>query len=178
MKTLFKLIALALVVAIGGFAYVASQQPADFSITRSATIDAPADVVFSHVNNLHAWEAWSPWAKLDPNATATYEGPEAGEGAKMAWNGNYEVGQGSMTITSSEPNNQITFQLDFVKPMKATNKAQFTFAPEGDKTLVTWSMSGTNTFIGKAMSLLFNCEKMVGGQFEQGLSDLNKVVAQ
>ena len=60
--------------------------------------------------------------------------------------------------------------------MKATNIAEFTFQPEGNQTVVTWTMTGKNNFIGKAFSLVVNCDKMVGGQFEKGLATMKSVV--
>jgi len=81
-----------------------------------------------------------------------------------------------MTITDSRPNELIRFRLEFLKPFKATNTAEFTFKPEGTQTSVTWAMSGTNNFMGKLMGLIINCDKMVGGQFEQGLANLRAVV--
>ncbi len=81
-----------------------------------------------------------------------------------------------MTIIESNPNDTIEMVLDMTKPMTATNQVHFTLASVGKGTLVTWTMTGTNNFIGKAMGLLFNCDKMVGGQFEQGLNNLKAVV--
>jgi hypothetical protein len=80
-----------------------------------------------------------------------------------------------MTITESRPNELVQFKLDFLKPFKATNTAEFTFKPEGNQTTVTWSMYGKNSFIGKAVGLFINCDKMVGGQFEQGLAQMKSV---
>src|SRR5437016_12341008 len=91
------LIALAVVVAI--FVIVVSLQPAEFRVTRSAAIAAPSAGVFAHVNDLHKWQAWSPWAKIDPAMTQTYEGPPAGTGAVSAWSGNNNVGARRLTIT-------------------------------------------------------------------------------
>ena len=153
-----------------------SRQPADFKITRSGSISAPASAIFPHVNNLHKWEAWSPWAKLDPNAKNSFEGPSEGVGAKMSWAGNNKVGVGSMTILESRHDEFVQFKLEFQKPMQASNIAEFIFKPEGDQTAVTWTMSGTNNFMGKVMNLVMNCDKMVGGQFEKGLADLRAVV--
>ena len=164
------IIIVALLIAV--LAVLISMQPANFSISRSTTINATAEKIFAEVNDLHKWNAWSPWAKLDPSAKNTFEGPVNGKGAKMSWIGNNQVGSGIMTITESTPYQLIQFQLDFLKPMKATNSAEFTFKADGDKTIVTWTMSGTSNFMGKAVSLIFNCEKMVGGQFEKGLADL------
>jgi hypothetical protein len=47
------------------------RRPSAFQVTRSAKISAPAAEVFSHVNDFHEWEAWSPWAKRDPEAKNT-----------------------------------------------------------------------------------------------------------
>ncbi|MEQ1545324.1 SRPBCC family protein [Methyloglobulus sp.] len=166
------LIALAVMLSL----VVAAMQPANFRITRTGTVAAPASVIFPYINNLQKWEAWSPWAKLDPTAKNSFEGSSEGVGAKMSWAGNNKVGVGSMTITGSSPSDFIQFKLEFQKPMKATNMAEFTFKPEGDHTIVTWTMAGTNNFIAKVMGLIINCDKMVSGQFEQGLADLKVLV--
>jgi hypothetical protein len=158
------------------FVVIVMMQPSDFRISRSAVIAAPPQDVFAQVNNFHNWEAWSPWAKLDPQAKAIYEGPSAGEGAIFKWSGNNEVGEGSNTIMESRPDELITIKLEFLKPFQATNTAEFTFKPEGNATVVTWSMYGKNNFVGKAMGLIMNCDKMLGGQFEQGLAQLKSVV--
>ncbi len=127
------------------------------------------------MNDLHNWEAWSPWAKLDPAARQTYDGPPAGVGAAFAWSGNMQVGEGRMTITESRPNELVRLRLDFVKPFKGTNTAEFTFQPDGDQTGVTWAMTGTRTFIPKAIGLFVSCDKMLGGFFEKGLVQLKAV---
>lgn len=169
---MLKKIFLGLLIALAIFAVVAAMQPDEMQVTRTATINAPAEKIFEQVNNLRNWNAWSPWAKLDPNAKETFEGPEAGVGAVMRWAGNFDVGEGSMTITQSRPAELVQFKLDFVKPMQGTNMAEFAFKPVGNGTEVTWSMSGKKNFMAKAMSLIFNCEKMVGEQFEKGLANL------
>ena len=128
------------------------------------------------MNDFHNWEAWSPWAKLDPAAKATFEGPSTGTGAIFKWVGNKEVGEGSMTITESRPSDLIRIKLEFLRPFEATNSAEFTFKPEGNRTAVTWSMEGKNNFIAKAVCLFMNMDKMVGGQFEQGLAQMKAVV--
>src|ERR1043165_4292628 len=128
---------------------IVAGRPDEFAVTRSAKIAAPPEKVFPLVNDLHAWEAWSPWAKMDPNAKNSFEGPPAGVGAAMAWEGNCKVGVGKMTITDSKPSELVRFKLEFFKPMVATNTAEFTFKPEGNQTVVTWSMAGCNSSMGK-----------------------------
>jgi hypothetical protein len=173
---MLKIILIALVVVAIGFVLVVAMQPSEFRIVRSATISAPPPAVFAQVNDFHKWEAWSPWAKLDPAAKTTFEGPFAGTGATFKWAGNKEVGEGSMTITESRPSDLIRIRLEFLKPFAATNTAQFSFNPAGNQTVVTWSMEGKNNFIAKAVCLFMNMDKMVGGQFEKGLANMKGVV--
>ncbi len=169
------LIVVGVIVAI--LVSIVASRPADFLVERSLIVAAPAETLFEEVNDLHRWQAWSPWVKLDPNAKNSFTGPKAGEGASMSWVGNSDVGVGSMTIVESRRPDYIRFRLDFLKPMQATNTSEFYFEPEGDQIRVTWMMSGTNNFIGKAFGLILDCDKMVGDQFEKGLAQL-KIIAE
>ncbi len=173
---MLKIIFICVFVIIVGLVVIINVQPNEFKVTRSLAISAPASAIFVHVNNLHNWNGWSPWSKMDPNSKATYQGPVEGVGAGFKWEGNDKVGVGIMTITESRPNEYVEFHLEFIKPFTATNIAEFTFKPQGNETIVTWSMSGQNNFIGKAMGLIMNCDKLVGDQFEKGLTDLKSVV--
>jgi uncharacterized protein YndB with AHSA1/START domain len=172
---MLKKILIGIAVIVGAFVVIVALQPSDFRIVRSSTIAGPPATVFAQVNDFHKWEAWSPWAKLDPAAKSSFDGPAAGNGATFRWAGNEEVGEGSMTITESRPSDLIRIKLEFLKPFAATNTAEFTFKPEGEQTVVTWSMFGTNNFIAKAFCLFINMDKMVGGQFEKGLASMKSV---
>ncbi len=169
---MLKFILIGLVVIVIAFVIVVSLRPTDFRVQRSATIAAPPAAVFTHVNDVHKFQEWSPWAKVDPNSKIVFEGPEAGTGAKFSWAGNKDVGEGAMTVTDSKPAELVQFRLDFKKPFEATNTADFSFKPEGDKTVVTWGMSGKNNFLFKAVGLFMDCDKMVGKDFEKGLDNL------
>jgi len=168
------LAAVAAVVVI--FLAVVALQPSDFRIERSATMAAPAPAVFAQVNDLRSWQAWSPWEKIDPQLKRTYEGPQAGTGAAYAWAGNQDVGEGRMTITESRPGERILINLEFFKPFTAANTAELSFKTAGDDTTVTWSMTGKNNFLSKAICLFVNMDRMVGGMFEQGLQQMKSVV--
>jgi hypothetical protein len=149
-------------------------RPDNFTVTRSATLPAPASLVFEQVNDLYKWQAWSPWARMDPNAKNTHSGSPSGVGSVFEWSGS-KTGAGRMTIVESRPNDYIKIKLEFFKPFKANNTAEFTFQPEGEQTLVTWSMSGQNNFMAKAFGLFVDCEKMCGDMFLQGLANLKEV---
>lgn len=167
------LIAVAVVVVV--LIIIVATRPSDFRVTRTARINAPASIVFENVNDLHKWEAWSPWAKVDPNAKSTFSGSPSGPGASMHWSGNNKVGEGRMTIADTRPNEVIHINLEFLRPFKANNLAEFTFKPEGNQTVVTWTMTGKNNFMGKVFHLFVDCDKMIGKDFEKGLASLNSV---
>ena len=173
---LFKKILIVLGLILLVFVVVVALQPADFRVSRSLAMAAPPAAAFAQVNDFHKYDAWSPWVKLDPKAKISYEGPDAGVGAKFNWAGNSDVGKGSMTIVESKPDEQIRLDLEFVEPMAGKCDTLFTFKPEGEKTIVTWNMAGKNNFIQKAMSLFMNCDKIVGDQFEIGLNNMKAIV--
>jgi hypothetical protein len=172
--TLFLLIVLA---AVSGLIAYISLQPNTFRIARSAVIDAPPERIYPEINDLHNWEKWSPWAKLDPNQKTAYHGSPLGAGAILEWSGDNKVGAGKMTIKESSQNERIRIKLEFSRPMQAVNDVQFDLKPISEaRTEVLWTMSGRNEFMAKAMHAFMNMDKMVGGQFEQGLADLKALV--
>jgi hypothetical protein len=175
LKKAIMAIVAALIVVIAVFCVVVAMQPADFKITRSATMNASPDKIFEQVNDFHKWDAWSPWAKIDPAMKTTYSGPPSGTGAAYAWVGNDQVGEGKMAITASHPNEHIAIDLEFIRPFAAKNITEFTLKPEGDKTSVTWTMTGKNNFVAKAFNLVMNMDKLVGADFEKGLAQMKAI---
>ena len=174
---MFKKIVGVLVLIIAALCGFIAMRPADFKIERSKTVAAPPDVVFALVNDFRRWSEWSPWEKLDPAMKRVYSGSPAGMGAMYHWTGNDQVGEGLMTISESQPNERIQIRLDFVKPWAATNTTVFTFRPNGAGTSVNWTMTGKNNFMAKAFGLFMDLDKMVGPDFERGLTQLDAAAA-
>ena len=104
-----------------------------------------------------------------------YEGPAAGVGAVYRWSGDKQVGEGSNSIIESRPGELIRMQLEFLRPFQANNEVLFRFQPEGAGTRVSWTMTGRNNFISKAVHLVMNMDKLCGGDFELGLAQLKAV---
>jgi len=171
-------IILGLAVVIIAFLVVAAMRPSSFRIERSATIAAPAPEIFARVDDLHAFQEWSPWAKLDPNCQTSFDGPPAGKGAAYSWSGNSKVGQGRMTVVESRPSDLIRMKLEFLKPFPGTNSVEFAFKPEADRTLVTWTMTGQYAFIPKAIGMIINMDQMIGKSFDEGLANLKTLSEQ
>ncbi len=153
----------------------ATTKPDTFYVERSTRIKAPADKIFSIINDHHQWSAWSPWEKLDPTMKKTYSGPVSGKRAIVDWEGNNEVGAGRSEIIESIPSSKITIKLDMLKPFETHNIVDFTLQPEGETTHVIWAMHGPQPYIAKVASIFINCDKMIGKQFEEGLSNLKNL---
>ena len=171
-----KIILIGLAALVAVFLVIVALQPSDFRFERSATMRAPAAAPYAQVNDFQKWRDWSPWEKVDPQLKRSYEGPPAGTGAQYAWVGNKDVGEGRMTIVESKPGELVRIKLEFFKPFAAVNDAQFSFKPAGDGTAVTWSMTGQNNFLAKAICLFVDMDQMVGGMFEQGLAQMKMAV--
>lgn len=173
---MLKKILLGIVAIIAILLVVIYMQPSEFSVERSATFAASDSVVYSQINDFRNWENWSPWAKLDPNMTVTYDGPAFGTGSQYMWKGNDDVGSGKMMIIGSIPHEYIEIQLDFYEPFASSNTTIFTISGDSTQSTVTWNMSGENNFMSKAFGLFFNMDEMIGADFEKGLASLKEVV--
>jgi uncharacterized protein YndB with AHSA1/START domain len=175
----FSIIVVLLVLAVTVILIIASQKPDTFHFQRSIVIKAPAEKIFPYINDLNAWRAWSPYEKKDPAMKRTMSGPPAGKGAGYAWDGNKNVGAGSMEITESAPPSKVVFKLDFIKPFEGHNTATFILAPRGAGTEagteVTWALDGPAPLLTKVMSIFFNMDKMVGDDFTDGLASLKAI---
>jgi hypothetical protein len=102
----------------------------------------------------------------------SYGALTSGKGAAYAWDGDKNVGQGSMEITDTLAPSRVALRLDFVKPFEAHNTVEFTLKAEGEGTTVTWTMDGPTPFFGKIIHVFIDMDRMVGKDFESGLANL------
>ncbi len=171
---MIKKIALGVAAIIAIILILASMQPNDFKVVRSASMKAPAEKIHPLISDFHQWDKWSPWEKLDPNLQRTHSGAASGKGAIYHWKGNDKVGEGQMEILDTTPN-AVNIKLDFLAPFEGHNKTEFVLDTKGDMTTVTWTMSGPANFLTKIMCLFFSMDKMIGPDFEKGLAQMKAV---
>ena len=146
-----------------------------YTVQRTTNVQAPPERLFEQVVDLRRWPAWSPWEDLDPELRRTYGGAERGVGSTYAWSGNRKAGQGRMEITRADDPTRVVVALDFLKPFRSSSVTTFTFAPDEDGTRVTWTMAGPRTLAVKVMGIFTSMDKLVGKDFEKGLSRLKAV---
>jgi effector-binding domain-containing protein len=171
MKAL-KITGIILLLLVIAFFAIALLTPKDFHVESEVTIDKPARMVFKEVNNFRNWQAWSPWAKEDPEMTSTYEGPPIGVGAKQVWKSE-KMGDGTQTITASIPYSRIETDLDFYEMGVATS--YFSFEESDGKTNVKWGFNTETKFpVQRVMFVFF--KGSMQSMFNQGLEDLKALV--
>ena len=169
----------ALFLGIIGFLVYLFVAPNGFYVKRSATINAPAETVYPYISSLQAMDAWSPWAKKDPNMVNTYEGTDGTVGAVNHWKSDVEdVGEGSQTITKLVPNKEIHTQLKFLKPYESESKATVRLTPNSDntETKVTWGIRGDYGAMERMIMMFMDMEGQIGPSFAEGLAMLKSKV--
>ncbi len=172
---MFKIIAIIVVVLVAAVLLFAATRPDTFQVQRTATIQAPPEKIFPLNNDFNLWGAWSPWEKKDPGMKRSFGTVTAGKGAAYAWDGNKDVGQGSMEIIESAAPSRLAIRLSFVKPFEANNNVEFSLEPRGAATQVTWTMRGPVPYISKIIHMFVDIDRMVGGDFETGLASLKAI---
>ena len=172
---MLKIILIIVALAIAAVLVLAATKPDVFRVQRAASIKAPPEKVFALINDFKRWDAWSPWEKKDPAMKRSYGATTSGKGASYAWEGNQEVGQGSMEITDSVPSSAIGLKLDFLKPFEAHNRVDFSLQAKGELTEVTWTMAGDTPYFAKIIHVFINMDSMVGKDFEAGLANLKSI---
>lgn len=165
---------LAIVVVITGIFLYADTRPSVIQVTRSITIQAPAEKIFPLLDDFHNWPRWAPQDKEDPTMKRLYSGEPSGAGAISDWQGTGNTGKGRMTITESTAPSKLVVTVDFVRPFAAHNINEFVLEPNGPgtSTTVTWTMRGRNMFFMKLMGIFVSMDHVLGKHFESGLQNL------
>jgi len=172
MKLLLKILgALAALVLL--LVIVAFFLPRQYRVERAIIINARPEIVMAQAAVLPSWKAWSAWHRRDPAMKLAYSDQKTGVGAWSSWESKNE-GNGKMTITELTPS-KMTYRLEFPDyGMQSTGT--FELKPEAGGVRVVWADAGDlgmnpmNRWFGVFM------DKLIGTNFEKGLSNLKKLV--
>jgi uncharacterized protein YndB with AHSA1/START domain len=156
---------------------VASMRPAHFRVERSGVLKASPEKIFPYLSDFKLGEQWSPFgSQKDPQIKEEVTGQPATVGTKMKFEGNSDVGAGELEFLKVIPQQSVQLKLTMTKPFRAENTIDYVLTPQADGTLFTWTMSGENNLIGKVIGLFINCDKMIGDEFEKGITNLKIIV--
>ena len=172
---MLKIFAAVIVVAVLAVLALAATKPDTFQVQRSTSIQAPPEKIYPLITDFHRWAEWSPWEALDPAMQRTHSGAPSGTGAVYAWDGNKAVGAGRMEVLGTEPPQHVKIKLDFLRPFEGHNTTDFTLAPQGGATRVTWTMQGPTPFVSKLMQVFVSMDRLIGKDFEAGLAKMKAV---
>lgn len=168
------LVVLGLII-IGVLIY-ASTLPAHYEYAREIEISASAEKIFPFINNSEKGQSWMPWKEKDLKMQLIYTGPTEGVGSKSAWISEGEMGKGESEITESNLNKSVKMKLTYFEPMSMTQSADLNLSPTATGTLVRWSISGENNFMGRVFSVFMDMKTLIGKEFDKGLNKLKLIV--
>jgi uncharacterized protein YndB with AHSA1/START domain len=169
---MLKTLALIAVLGVTLLLVYAATRPDRLHVQRSVHIAAPPEKIHALINDLHRFNTWNPYEKKDPNLRGRYEGPASGPGAAYHFEGNKDVGKGSLRIVESNAPARVAMNLEMIEPFAGTNVVEFTLAPQGSQTDVTWSMRGASPFAARLIGIFVDMDRMIGRDFETGLAAL------
>jgi hypothetical protein len=168
-------VALSILVVIVALLVFAATRPNSFRVQRSITIRASQEKVFSLINDLHSWEAWSDDSGGDGTVQKIYSGPARGTHAVAEWHGSGRAGAAKMMIIESVAPTKVSVKVDWLKPFEAHNLNEFTIHTQGDETEVTWGIQASNLYAMKVIGIFVNMQSAFGTHMESGLKNLKSV---
>ncbi len=159
------------VVLVIFLSFIGLQKP-DYTISREIFVKATPETLFPFINNSQKSNEWMPWKDSDPQMKMTYSGPAEGAGAVSSWESKGQMGVGKAEVVESQPGLLVVTRLTYEKPMQMVQLAEISLTPKDGGTVVKWSVTGQNNFMGRLFCFFMNMDKMVGGEFEKGLTKL------
>ena len=160
------------------FVIIASLKPEDYLIKRDVTINAKPEVIYPFLVSAKNADSWMPWKEIDSQVQITYSGPAEGVGSISSWESPGQMGTGKAEVVGAIPSQLVKTKITYTKPMEMNQDSEFALTPQGESTLMTWTVSGKQPFFARLMcTLMFmNMDKYVGGMFERGLAQLKTMV--
>ena len=145
-------------------------------VTRNTTIDAPADIIFSNINDISKWDEWGTWYEQDPEMKITYTDNTTGLGAKSSWISE-KMGNGSQEIIEVKPNTLIKTKLQFDDWDGYSYADIILDKVTNGQTKVTWTLKGDTDipFLSRGMMKLMDFDGMIQKDYDTGLASLKKL---
>jgi effector-binding domain-containing protein len=176
MKKFVRFLLVLILIVIAAVLILARIEPNDILVSRHILIKAPKDSVFEQVVKFKNWTNWSPWYKMEPGMKITYSCTDGQPGSSYHWVGDdKKTGEGEMT-TSAINDSEMDFDVHYTKPYEGNASGILKTEDTAGMTKATWSLTMHTPTPFNAMNIFMNMDKMLGGDFENGLSNLKQYV--
>ena len=167
-----------LVIAILGtsslFMIVSLFMESKWEIQKDIIIEASKEEIFPWINQSRNHAKWTPWDRnSDITIVYSFEGPEAGEGATVLWQGS-NTKPGKRVITNSFLNEKIEYMIYLDKKFSARGEVVLETVEEGTK--VTWRDYGDLGWNLMGRLIAASANEQIGYSFEKGLMKLKGLV--
>jgi hypothetical protein len=152
--------------------------PKEYALSRTVTIERSNADVYNYVKYLKNQSHYNVWAMMDPNQITTYNGEDGQVGFTSAWKSEIDsVGAGAQTIVAMNEGTSIDYEIIFTEPFESTMQTAMLFEPvDGSSTKVTWNFRGDMNYPFNAMLLVYDMEKSLGKDLQQGLNNLKELL--
>lgn len=177
MKKVIKFIFIVLLVLIGLFFILPLFIANKYTVDQTIHIDGEKEAIKSFVADFNHFDQWSPWADLDTNMHVEIRGKAGAVGSSYHWEGNEEVGKGSMQLTKKQADT-LGINLKFIEPFASESPNYYAFHRTNKGTEVTWHMEGEMSYPWNIMQLFIDMEEAIGKDFQKGLNRLKKTIEQ
>ena len=175
---IIKYIVVALGILLAALLLMGLFLPKEYALSRTVTIQRSNADVYNYVKYLKNQSQYSVWAKMDPNQITTYTGEDGQVGFTSAWNSQVDsVGAGAQTIVAMNEGTSIDYEIIFTEPFESTMQTSMLFAPvDSSSTKVTWNFRGDMNYPFNVMLLVYDMEKSLGKDLQQGLNNLKELL--
>jgi uncharacterized protein YndB with AHSA1/START domain len=173
-------VAIALVLTVVLFVIIALFLPASQRVERSVELTNPIVQISDALQHFKLFTRWQQLTARDPRALFRVEGPEFGEGARIAWTSrDPSVGNGSLTITEVVPEEMIRMAMQ--NDWRGNNKRstfKLEFNPQTNATTLRWIVEVDYGWdlIGRYAGLYLNGE--IGDLIFKSLGRFRQLMAQ
>jgi len=150
--------------------------PVKQTIERSVAINSSVAIVYQQIVQLKKFNSWSVWGREDSTTANILTGNDGEPGTTLSWKGNPQIsGEGRITILATTTNKSIIQQFEFLAPQKGSALSTFDLSEQKDITTVFWKFEKATPRPGNIFNLLYNFDKEMGADFEDGLARLKKI---
>lgn len=169
MKKVLRFLGILVLILIVGFLVLCLVTPAEFTMERSTTINAPKAVVWEQMVKFSNWTNWSPWEEQDSTMKWDVSGTDGEVGSVYHWVGNDNVsGEGKITNTGVT-DGKMTYAMHFMKPFDGKSDGFVQVEEKDGKVVATWHFHETMGFVWRGMGALMGMKGMMQKSFDRGL---------